>query len=71
MDYTTVIAIQVELQRLTLKEIDRAKLIQYMARNKINADTWHLSLLQQSLVAERDMISDLIKQDIWEVVLWK
>lgn len=67
MDYTTVIAIQVELQRLTLKEIDRAKLIQYMARNKINADTMLYELQTQSLYDEQVLIGKLINEDIWSI----
>ena len=68
MDYTTIISIQIILQRITLKEIDRAKLITYIARNKIDKDTMLYELQTQSLVAEQDLIGKLINEDIWEEV---
>ena len=68
MDYATVISIQVMLQRITLKSVDRAKLITYMARNKIDRDTMLYELQTQSLVAEQDLIGKLINEDIWHII---
>ena len=68
MDYATVISIQVMLQRITLKSVDRVKLITYMARNKIDRDTMLYELQTQSLVAEQDLIGKLINEDIWHII---
>ena len=68
---STVIGIQLIIQRLAMKEVNRDKLIAYINKYKIDINTYYHNLQTSNFIEEQYLLAELKSQDIWEVSVWK